>query len=968
MGTKNAADQPGNPINRESVRQVLRRWRSVEQLGNHPLAGLAIVEAKRQSREYPDTLLGRGKALQEVLLDAIEQLKPTETTPDPQAPRWRAYLVLTGYYVEGKRKLDLIIELAQGASTIDHALQEARDRLVIVLQVMEQEHQPPELIEEIPGVDSTQLRMAQRVLLSLPEQIIPEPKSLPAGSRIVLSPNPLFVGRQDDLRRLASAMKAGTITAISQVGIAATTGLGGIGKTQLASEFVHRYGYYFAGGVFWLSFADGKTIPGEIAACGGSGGMNLRSDYHMLPLEEQVQLVRAAWQSPIPRLLVFDNCEDESLLEMWRPPAGGCRILVTSRRTQWDVILNVQQFSIDVLRRDESIALLRKHRPDLEPDDPTLDAIAAEVGDLPLALHLAGSYLAKYRDVTTPEGYLLTLRSPPSLEHPSLQTGGLSPTRHEQHVARTFELSYQRLDPTNPIDALGIAILARVACFAPGEPIPRDLLVSALPRILATTHDAFQVEDALIWLTELGLLERQEHQSFRLHRLLVAFVAMKAPDPSAQNDVEQSMCERVQFFNQKSLFPPVLPWQQHVRSITGKARERGDETGADLCVTTGNHLWILGDSSDAQAYFEAALAIYQQKLGPHHMKTIDTIEWLGLICQLQGKLDQARKRFEEVLMMRQQQLGDHHLDTATTHNNLGALLRIQGHFAEARAHLEKSLMTRRRILGLKNPHTARSLNNLGYLLYALAEYRRALRYYKLALAIRQQILDPNHLATAQSLNNVGEVLWCLGEYDGAWNYHQQALKMRLQVLGDRHFDTAESFHNLGNVRSAQASYAEAQGYFEQGYAIYQHLSGETPILYIQILCGLACAHRDQGHYDVALRLFEEGIAKVELYSDEMQVEKAKLFEGLGVLYLQLGSVSVAQTFLDQAHALYSQILGDSHPDTAYSLYYLSRLRQAQGDIPAARSTCEQAKRILEQRLGTNHPKTMLVRKHGVSLL
>lgn len=967
MGTKNAADQPGNPINRESVRQVLRRWRSVEQLGSHPLARLSIVEAKRQSRDYPDTLLGRGKALQEVLLDAIEHLKPTETTPDSQAPRWRAYLVLTGYYVEEKRKLDLIIELAQGASTIDHALQEARDRLVVALQVMEQEHQP-ELLEEIPGVDSTQLRMAQRVLLSLPEQMVPEPKPLPVGSRIVLSHNPLFVGRQDDLRRLAVAMKAGTITAISQVGIAAATGLGGIGKTQLASEFVHRYGYYFAGGVFWLSFADGKTIPGEIAACGGGGGMNLRPDYHTLPLEEQVQLVRAAWQSPIPRLLVFDNCEDESLLEAWRPPAGGCRILVTSRRTQWDVILNVQQFSIDVLRRDESIALLRKHRPDLEPDDPTLDAIAAEVGDLPLALHLAGSYLAKYREVTTPEAYLLTLRSPPSLEHPSLQTGGLSPTRHEQHVARTFELSYQRLDLTHPTDALGIALLARVACFAAGEPIPRDLLIMTLPRRVDATHDLFQIEDALVRLTELGLLERQVNQSFRLHRLLVAFVAMKVPDPSAQNDVEQRVRERVQFFNEKSLFPPVLPWQQHVRSITGRARERGDETGADLCVTTGNHLWILGDSSDAQTYFEAALTIYHQKLGPHHLKTIDTIEWLGLICQLQGKLDQARSHFQDVLMMRQQQLGDHHLDTATTHNNLGALLRIQGRFAEARVHLETSLMTRRRILGLKNPHTARSLNNLGYLLYNLGEYRRALRYYKLALAIRQKILDANHLATAQSLNNVGEVLCCLGQYDEAWNHHQQALKMRLQVLGERHFDTAESFNNLGNVRSAQAVYAEAQGYFEQGYAIYQQLSGETPILYIQILCGLACTYRDQGHYDAALRLFEEGIAKVALYRDAMHIEQPKLFEGLGVLYLRLDSLARAQTYLEQAHAIYSQVLGAFHPDTAYSLYHLSRLRQAQGDIPTARSTCEQARHILEQRLGTNHPKTMLVQKYGVSLL
>ncbi len=59
---------------------------------------------------------------------------------------------------------------------------------------------------------------------------------------------------------LAQTMKAGGTTAISPLWVAAT-GLGGIGKTQLAAEFVHRYGRYFAGGVFWLSFAGFGECP-----------------------------------------------------------------------------------------------------------------------------------------------------------------------------------------------------------------------------------------------------------------------------------------------------------------------------------------------------------------------------------------------------------------------------------------------------------------------------------------------------------------------------------------------------------------------------------------------------------------------------------------------------------------------------------------------------------------------------------
>lgn len=833
---------------------------------------------------------------------------------------------------------------------LDHVLDSA-DQALLAPWATSASTTNPAVAQPLDLVDALQ------ELHALPINRLPETRPMPIGSRIILSRNPLFVGREGDLHALAAAIKASTTTAISHTSIAATTGIGGIGKTQLASEFVHRYGQYFAGGVFWMSFADPKAVAVEIAACGGGGGMNLRPDYHMLPLEEQVQLVRAAWQSPIPRLLIFDNCEDESLLEQWRPPTGGCRILVTSRRTEWDIVLNVQTLSIDVLRREESITLLRKHRPDLAEDDPTLDAIAAELGDLPLALHLAGSYLARYRNATTPEAYLLALRSPPLLTHPSLLEGGLSPTRHDQHVARTFAISYQRLDAAHPVDALAIAILARVAYFAPGEPIPADLLVMTLPIPYTDARIRLRMEDALARLTELGLLERQEHQAFRLHRLLSSFVTMQCPDPTAEVAVEQMLLERVQFFNQKSLFPPVLPWQQHVRSVTRRAQARRDEAGADLCIATGNHLWIVGDSVDALEFFSAALAIYQEQLGPIHVKTIDTIEWLGLIHQLQGKLDQARALFQQVLVTRQQQLGTDHLDTATTHNNLGALLRTQGHLTEAEAHLRRGLTIRRHMLGLKNSHTARSLNNLAYVLYSMAEYSKARRYYKLALAIRQKLLDPNHLATAQSLNNLGEVLCCLGDYEAAWNYHQQALAMRLHVVGDRHFDTAESFWNLGVVCYYQAQYREAKGYLEQGLTIYGQLTGETPILKIQILTSLACTLRDQGCYTEAQSYFEQSLAAGKKYLGDNHTEVGNVLDGFGVLLLRQGLLSESQAHLERAFAIFTKVLGKFHPETARSLYHLGMLMEAQADWEGARSAYRQAVTVFRQRIGQNHPQT-----------
>ena len=97
-------------------------------------------------------------------------------------------------------------------------------------------------------------------------EALPEPGSLPGGSRMPLDRNPLFVGRAADLRRIGAWLKADGPTACPTVAI---TGIGGLGKSQLASQFAHLYGQFFAGGIFWLSLAESSSASAEVIACGG---------------------------------------------------------------------------------------------------------------------------------------------------------------------------------------------------------------------------------------------------------------------------------------------------------------------------------------------------------------------------------------------------------------------------------------------------------------------------------------------------------------------------------------------------------------------------------------------------------------------------------------------------------------------------------------------------------------------------
>jgi hypothetical protein len=455
-------------------------------------------------------------------------------------------------------------------------------------------------------VDPETLTVAERQLAALPLETIPDPAPLPSGSRMPLRRNPLFVGREADLRALAAALKGGETAAIGQT--VAASGLGGMGKTQLASEFVHRYGQFFAGGVFWLSFADPAAVPTEVAACGGPGALALHPEFHTLPITDQVQLVQAAWQSPLPRLLVFDNCEDETLLAQWRPPHGGCRVLVTSRRAQWEATLGVQALPLGILQRGESLALLRHHRPDLSADEADLDAIAAELGDLPLALHLAGSFLARYRHAVTPAVYLAQLQQPDLLDHPSLEgrklSQELSPTQHEQHVARTFALSYNRLDPADPTDASALALLARATYFAPGQPIPQDLLLATVMGAEEAPNGALQAEDALGRLLDLGLLEPEVAGAVRLHRLLAVFVGAIAHDAAAQAAVEDVLLAEANRLATAGYPSPLFALQVHLRVVTEAAQSRDDAWTARLNNVFGRVLYLRGDYTGAQLAYE----------------------------------------------------------------------------------------------------------------------------------------------------------------------------------------------------------------------------------------------------------------------------------------------------------------------------------------------------------------------------
>ncbi len=724
--------------------------------------------------------------------------------------------------------------------------------------------------------------------------------------------NVLLVGREAELAQLAGQIQSEPTPAI--------VGTGGIGKTQLAVEFAYRIRKQFPGGIFWLTMDTPDNARSAVVASGGPLGLNLPG-WDALDFESKIAAVQRAWQSPDARLLIFDNCEDGMLLHKWRPRTGGSRVLVTSRRANWSRTLNVAVQQLDVLSLEESIALLRKHRPDLPDTDSGLKAVAEELGCLPLALHLAGHFLDQFG--ASPETYLQELRSIYILKHRSLQQGDLSPTDHEQNVERTFLVSYNRLKPdTDPTDKLAVALLARAAYFAPGEPIPTDLLLLPTLQLPADDPDAeYQAKDALKRLTDLGLIEPVGSDAVRLHRLLAEFTRQQEADPTAQPAVEQAVGRVANYLNGQGYPTPMLAIQAHLRTVVDRVRTRTDEQAAWLCSIMGYYLHMIGDYSAAQSYLERALTIHEAALGPTHPDTAQSLNKQARLLTAQGDWATARPLYERALTITEAALGPSHPSTANILNNLAELLQAQGDYNTARPLYERALIIREQVNGPNDSQTANSLNKLALLLQAQGDYSAARPLYGRALAIREAVCGPNHPDTAISLSSLAFLLQVQGDYKGAHPLHERALAIAEATFGTDHPEIARNLNNLAVVLRQQGDYKSARSFYERALAICGKVFGPTHPYTATSLSNLAGVLEAQGDYTAA----------------RLHYERA----------LQIRETS----------------LGPIHPDTAASLNNLATFLYKKGDLDAARQLLERALAICNQRLGLQHPTTSQIQNN-----
>ena len=795
---------------------------------------------------------------------------------------------------------------------------------------------------------------------------IPDIGALPPKSYIPLRNNLLFVGRTEDLYWLADKLKQRSSQAV------ALTGLGGVGKTQLAVEFAYRYGRFFSGGVFWLNCSEPETIPAQIARFGNASHMALHADFDEFKQTKQVALVQQAWQQEIPRLLIFDACEDEAILTKWQPKGGGCRILLTSRRGQWSLALGIITRALMVISREESVQLLRQFQETLTPHVAV--GIAAELGDLPLALHLAGSFLRTYQHEVSPADYLAELRDWQGrklLEHPSLQGRGTngSPTKHEMHLARTFTLSYEQMDLAEDLDASAWALLSRAACFASGEPIPRHLLKSTAALVLENCKEserALWFTDALARLLALGLINENPDGTIYLHRLITEFV-LNLMDAEAQSDVEEAVLNEAERLSKDHRATDMHSWQVHLHHITDRAWPRQDLLAAQLNHELGAYLLSTGEYEAASAIFEQTMSVLEAVVGIQHASTARCLNNLGCTLKSMGAYENAHMAYEKALSIREDLLGPDHQDTAESSLDLSILLYELAKYEEAWAFAERASLIWEKRFGPEHPKTARSLVTLGVLQYAQGNYDQALSIMERALKIQEKTLGRNDIHLASSLNNLGMIHIVRGEFAIARIYYERALELWESVDNPNTSRTATALVNLSELLLKIGEYESAQRYAEQALAIWEKSVGPLHQYVAYPLLCLGKIFVATGDFGSARSYLERAVAIRESAVGFEHPLTAESWVYLGQLLQKMGDKDAALSYYEEALAVQEQTLAADHLETSDTLHSLGTLLQVTGCWDQAQAYFERALAIREAKLGVNHPDTIEARNQLASL-
>ena len=398
-----------------------------------------------------------------------------------------------------------------------HKNSEGKPALVLLLEVLQDRLHPAEAWHE-------QLAALGKEVAAASENGRP----LHAGVRVPFQAPPRskrFVGREQLIQQMTSELR--------QPGrICVVRGLGGVGKTSLATEVAYHLRSSFADGVLWANLdsavqEDGVLNEDAIMSVLVNFGQGYQLDF---PEETDLQSRSRRVTDLLARkraLIVLDNAHGTTDTRYLLPrDAQNCSLLITTRNRR--ILPNAFHVNLDSLEEEEGLTLLRRALGEerVEAERRGAEEILSLLGGLPLAVSIAASDLAE-APLTLREYHDLLLDERDRLEHLADWEDAT------KSVRASFELSFRRLPPRQKeifiqLGLFGSRDLPGPTFDAPAAAAIADISPALLKKGIGPLMTLSLVTQEKEDVTALASEEsngrsRSLHPRFRMHRLLRVF-------------------------------------------------------------------------------------------------------------------------------------------------------------------------------------------------------------------------------------------------------------------------------------------------------------------------------------------------------------------------------------------------------------------------------------------------------------
>ena len=712
-----------------------------------------------------------------------------------------------------------------------------------------------------------------------------------------------FTGRGPTLERLRDKLAGGGMAVVLAQ---ALYGMGGVGKTQVALEYAHRFKADYDL-VWWVPAERADEISQALAELAGRLKLPV-SDNVVEAAEAALEALRrdiaGRW------LLIFDNADDPKELEPYLPTGSG-HVMITSRNQAWT--RSAEPLEVNVFTRAESVAHLMHHVPELDLTDAA--NVASALGDLPLAIEQAGAWL---QETGTPAATYVEL-----LETQATRILALNqPSDYPVPAVATWNLSLERLQQRS---LAAVRLLQLCAFFSPG-PISMTLLYSdeMIKYLLPfdkTLSEKLVLGRVIRDISRFALVKVDPgSNSLQIHRLVQAVIQSqmtKEEQDKACHEVHDVLVgarprrgdtdDPDNWSRYNLIWPHLAP---------SRAEECDEERTRQLLIDWVRYLWKHGEFEQGLSLAGRLENLWTQRLGPDHPQTLYLRFHVANILRSQGRFSEARDLDTYVLGKQREVLHSDHPHILMTAGGLAADLRALGEFQAALMLDQETHERFKDLFGEDNPRTLAAANNRAVSLRLVGDCVAARRMDEETLARRVGVLGPDHPYTLFSAANLARDMREDGDFRDSVELLRSTYEKYRTVLGDDLLDTLRTAKSLAVSLRKAGKQTEARDLTQQTYDRYlDRYDRESPDA-LSCALNLACDY--------------------SALDDKLQ----------------------ARELVTEVRAVYQRSLGEDHPYTLVADNNLVTYLRGTGGLAEARHLAEETLAVMRRRLGDDHPFTL----------